>query len=173
MIFIRSFVIRYPALDAQPIADFYDRYEQVTKIQKSYDELIEKGETDLAKELYHFDNAAMVKLTKFSKALANLASVSRDVATYPTFTPDEKRKLIDGWYTQMIGIADQGNKVMIDIAKEFELRSISVSTGDASGLAVEAIEADKQSLSKEETEKYDVLEQADFGHQEIMESLRP
>lgn len=115
--FVKAFVVRYPSASAQPIQDFYDRYERNQKVVKTVQYLAQQGNTEAVLAEMKLAPDALLTLTGAREAISNMAKFVRDVYANPTFSRDDKRQLIDAAYYQMIKTAELANALMDDVEK--------------------------------------------------------
>lgn len=115
--FVHSFVVRNPGASAQSIEDFYKdmdglraRYANV-KLANPKTGREEEGvlQQDAPKAMVY------QRLTVMEQALGNMRSVVQGVNDNDKMTVDEKRQATDRIYSDMIGIAKTGSKLIQSI----------------------------------------------------------
>lgn len=116
---IKSFMVRYPSGNSQPIQDFYDNFEKTQSALETAQHLAKTGDL---KALSSYTGSAeakenMVNLTSTEKALSAQNKMIQLIYSNPQIKPDEKRQQIDGIYNVMIQTAQAGNKVLQEVRK--------------------------------------------------------
>ena len=119
---VRAFVMRYPSAQAQGVQDFYDRESRNAGTYATIQALYRAGDmVGLQKELGLGANelvdgaklnpalATMARLPGIKMSLDNMTKAVHLINTNPTFSPSDKRQLIDSIYFQMILVAHGGN----------------------------------------------------------------
>ncbi len=109
--FIKGFAVRFPSSGAESIRRFYDEYNRSQQVTKTARTLV-KREGKLAEAEGLLGGTSIVKVEKIKTALGNAQRAVELVYANPKITPEEKRRLIDAIYLQMIEIAKAGNKLM-------------------------------------------------------------
>jgi hypothetical protein len=115
--FVKAFVVRYPSASAQPIQDFYDRYERNQKVVKTVQYLAQQGNQDAVLIEMALAPDALMTMTGAREAISNMSKFVRDVYINPGFSRDDKRQLIDAAYYQMIQTAELANALMDEVEK--------------------------------------------------------
>lgn len=128
--FIKAFVVRYPSAGAQPIQDFYDKYESKLQVINTMKYLDKNGDVAAGIHLAQMNPDAIAgQLTGIKQALANQQKFIQLVYKNPmtdkdpaTLSADErqkigeqKRQLIESAYYQMINTARMGNQIMRNV----------------------------------------------------------
>jgi len=123
--FVKSFVVRFPNLNANSIQDFYDKYDESNKIIKTIKYLAKDGnEEGLQKEINLRENQEnLLQLEGTKEALSNQQKFIRSVYKNPNMSPDEKRQMIDGAYLTMIETAKAGNTVAREFKKSLDSKN--------------------------------------------------
>lgn len=117
MPFVKGFVIRHPTMGAQPIQDFYDRYERTQKVTATIRHLAMQGNAEAALREATLDPSLLYRLESVHQALGNASKVLRLIDQNQQFTPEEKRQLMDNIYTQMSTMARAGNETALTIER--------------------------------------------------------
>lgn len=112
---IKAFAVRYPSASTESIQRFYDNYEKATRRRKTGKYLMKEGKLQEAEKVLSQGN--IVKLTSVKKGLKALHKYVSKIYANPDITPDEKRKLIDQAYVEMINVARYGNKILEGTSK--------------------------------------------------------
>lgn len=125
--FIKAFVVRYPSAGAQPIQDFYDRFESKMQVLNTMKYLTKSGDVTASIKLANMNPDAIGgQLTGIKNALANQQKFIQLVYKNPMTDKDpatltaaerqnigeQKRQLIESAYYQMINTARMGNTIM-------------------------------------------------------------
>ena len=106
---LNAFLVRYPSLNCQSIADFRRNYDKAQTYLKTI--------TGLQKEMRYEDVQQYLPYSVYSalegpqKALNNIYASVKNIQRNPTMTADEKRQLMDAMTFQAVEIARQGNEV--------------------------------------------------------------
>ena len=108
--FIKAFVVRYPASDAESIQRFYDDYSKSKQALSAAKQLIKESEGKKAKAL--LSGRDIVVLGNIEQALSKSHKLIDLIYYNNTMTSEEKRQLIDKTYLNMIEIARKGNQIM-------------------------------------------------------------
>lgn len=114
--FIKAFVVRYPSASAQSIQDFYDKYEENRMVRDSAKFLTKQSNAeDMSRGQAMFQTAmfegTLVTPEGIKETLSRGNKAIRDIMKTPTYSPKEKRQLIDGIYFGMINAARRGNEL--------------------------------------------------------------
>lgn len=111
--FQRSFVSRYPSAGAESIQKFYETYGE-RKVNANTVNFLNKrvGRPDDANAV--LAGSPMVKGDQMYNALNNMQKFLRGVQMNKEMSPDEKRRVMDNTYFQMIEIAKAGNQLFRD-----------------------------------------------------------
>ena len=125
--FVKAFIVRYPSAGAQPIQDFYDKYESKMQVLNTIKYLEKSGDAIAGVKMANLNPDAMAgqmtgiktaltqqqkfiqlvyKMPMTDKKLEDLTLAERDSIAA------QKRQLIEGAYYQMIQTAHMGNDVM-------------------------------------------------------------
>lgn len=115
--FVKAFVVRYPSASAQPIQDFYDRYERNQKVVKTVQYLAQQGNQEAVLIEMTLAPDALLTMTGAREAISNMSKFVRDVYANPEFSRDDKRQLIDAAYYQMMQTAELANALMDEVEK--------------------------------------------------------
>lgn len=113
--FIRSFVARYPSATTQSIEDFNQQYGQAKATWATVKFLAQQGDPQAAMTMAR---TAMQepKLDGMHQAMSNIQHTIMSVNENKTMTGQGKRQAIDTLYYQMIGMAQQGNTLLKQVA---------------------------------------------------------
>uniref|UniRef100_UPI003076A30C LPD38 domain-containing protein n=1 Tax=Bilophila sp. TaxID=1929485 RepID=UPI003076A30C len=106
--FVRAFVVRHPSMNAEPIAQFREHWQEASSYMKTINRLEKEFKyEDIANLMpYHLFNA----LQGSYEALSTIQRTIQQVNKTPSMTADEKRQTIDTLYYQAITIAKYGNE---------------------------------------------------------------
>ena len=115
--FVKGFVIRYPSASAQSIQDFYDRYTKASKVRSSIKYLAQQGDVEAAIRESRLDPTLLVRMEGIHEGLSNAHRVLMLIDKNQSFNSDEKRQLMDNVYTQMIQMANAGNRAALEVEK--------------------------------------------------------
>jgi hypothetical protein len=115
--FVKGFVVRYPASSAQSIQDFYDRYSKASKVRSSIKYLAQQGDVEAAIRESRLDSTLLVRMEGIHEGLSNAHRVLMLIDKNQSFNADEKRQLMDNVYTQMIQMANAGNRAALEVEK--------------------------------------------------------
>ena len=111
---IKGFVVRYPSSSAESIQKFYNNYEKLTSTISTArglaKEFKEKEATGLI-EQEQITIKMQTDMNLYYNALGNANEFIHMVYDNPEIKADEKRRLIDNTYLDMINIAKEGNKI--------------------------------------------------------------
>jgi hypothetical protein len=120
--FIKAFVIRYPSGNAQPIIDFYEKFEEHEAYINTVKHFAKQGNVKaIEDELKIADNQHLLfSLRERKEALSNMSRFIKTVNANPSFSPADKRQLIDGVYASMIDVAKSGNKMTMELEKSLK-----------------------------------------------------
>lgn len=120
--FIKSFMIRYPSYNAQPIQDFRESYDYARRAGNTPKALIKRGEMELAAEEFNRPEFAMdsFKLQSINEAINNQQHAILQITNIKGMEPAEKTRMIDELTLLMIEEAEAGNKIMDEIYKQFK-----------------------------------------------------
>lgn len=108
---IKAFVSRYPSASAKSIQDFYDIYEERRRAVGSVKLHARAGDTKKSEEIrreYAIENAERIH-----RALGQQHKFIRDIHANKAMAPDEKRRIIDATYMQMIEFSKAGNAMFL------------------------------------------------------------
>lgn len=111
--FVRGFVAKNPSMGAQPLQDFYDNYEKAKTQSNTFQAMLKSGDVKGAMD-YRASaeaNGAQLKLDGIAQALGAQHKAIQQIYLDPKMTPDDKKKLIEGTYYQMITEANYGNQL--------------------------------------------------------------
>ncbi len=122
---IRAFVVRYPASNLQSIQDFYDKYNQSQKVIETVKYLAKQGDAAAALKEATLDPSQMYRLESVHRALSTAERTIQLVNKNQTFTPEEKRQLIDSMYGQMIQMARSGNETIQAIESSMKAKKLA------------------------------------------------
>lgn len=113
--FIGSFFARTPNMSAQPIADFYDKLDEVKRANKDLALAISRN--DVADIDFTSKKAqAFLKVTQITDALNQQRQAIAAIAANKDMTQDEKRQYIGDLASGMIQVA-KGGKAVLDAVK--------------------------------------------------------
>lgn len=110
--FVKAFVVRYPSAKAQSIVDFYDRESKSDQLVNTVKSLIQRGETQDAIKLARGNVDLLMQLDGIKQGIGAQNSLIQKITKDSNMSPDDKRKIIDTTYYQMIRAASTGNQLM-------------------------------------------------------------
>ncbi len=109
---IRAFIARYPGTDSQAIQEFYDHYNKIMSVKQSINNLVREGRLDEVKKLQKDYATSLPFYTsghKMQEVLANMKRFIDKIYYNPSMNPEEKRKIVDQTYLNMITISKNFN----------------------------------------------------------------
>lgn len=108
---IKAFVARYPTMSTDSMQRFQKELTEQKQIQASFKLRIDRMQTDSAIYLVKQHETGLVKLDGFKQAMSRQNSFINKIYYNNSYSPDEKRQLIDTAYYQMVEIAKAGLEV--------------------------------------------------------------
>lgn len=121
--FIKAFVTRFPNSSANSVKDFYDHFDKTQKVINSVDSLKKRGDIEGAEALMRKNETEYMTgmmAEGIKKGLSAQSAVIQAVHRDSSIPKDEKRQLIDMYYLQMIEMAKEANKQIIEAQKDLE-----------------------------------------------------
>ncbi|MFH1053476.1 MAG: LPD38 domain-containing protein [Candidatus Woesearchaeota archaeon] len=109
---IKAFIARYPGTDSQAIQEFYDHYNKIMSVKQSINNLVREGRLDEVKKLQKDYATSLPFYTsghKMQEVLANMKRFIDKIYYNPSMNPEEKRKIVDQTYLNMITISKNFN----------------------------------------------------------------
>ncbi len=106
---IRAFLVRKPSGSAQPIQDFYRKYDKIGGRMKTIEKLQKENRMEDAKRVLSQTDLRLVPLLGYKNSMSNISRTIRLIHAGPA-EPKEKRQMIDQLYLTMIEIAKSGLK---------------------------------------------------------------
>lgn len=108
--FIKAFTVRYPSASAESIREFYDNYKKMDQTVSTARYLARKKfDPKEAAEVLEAGDIAQVN--RVYQALQRQQQAINAINELPSVDPEEKRRLIDIVYFQMIDVAKAGNEI--------------------------------------------------------------
>ena len=108
--FIKAFTVRYPSASAESIREFYDNYKKMDQTVSTARYLARKKfDPKEAAEVLEAGDIAQVN--RVYQALQRQQQAINAINELPSITSEEKRRLIDTAYFQMIDVAKAGNEI--------------------------------------------------------------
>ncbi|MDD4997289.1 MAG: hypothetical protein PHI99_04010, partial [Syntrophales bacterium] len=108
--FIKAFTVRYPSASAESIREFYDNYKKMDQTVSTARYLARKKfDPKEAAEVLEAGDVAQVN--RVYQALQRQQQAINAINELPSITSEEKRRLIDTAYFQMIDVAKAGNEI--------------------------------------------------------------
>jgi len=117
---IKSFVVRYPSAAAKSINDFDTEAKKVEGPYYSAMALMKEGRESSSSRAIELLEGPAMKLNQMRAAMGNISAAIRHVEFTDALAPDEKRKLIDTMYSQMIMIAGEGLELIRSARKQYK-----------------------------------------------------
>jgi hypothetical protein len=124
---IKGFVVRYPSAGAESVQRFYENYNAAFSVYQSIKYLEKEGKTQEANEAILKNPAALLafssnlflskQIKSVRRALGNVHNYIDKVYANPAIDPNEKKRLINKSYLDMIKIAKHGNRMFKNIGK--------------------------------------------------------
>lgn len=115
--FIKSFVVRYPTAASQQVQDFYDNYTESEKYLNTAKLRASRGDIEGS---FEARDQAYTGLKTIHESIGNLNKAIQRVNSNPKIDKNDKRQLIDNYYTIMINQAKFANKQMEMLKKQFK-----------------------------------------------------
>lgn len=109
--FVKSFFLRYPSANMAPIQKFYDMADKAGQTVGTYRSLLQQGKDDEADKLAE-NNPELKKMARPLKAMGNLNKAIRGIQSDNSYTPDDKRQLIDNYMQQILAVAKDSVEAM-------------------------------------------------------------
>lgn len=119
--FIKAFVVRFPAANAQPIQDFREKFRETSAVLKTVKTLAKQGNSEYQEVLANHSED-LVNLTGVNAAINEMGKAIRLVYKNKDFSPSDKRQMIDGLYYGMIETAKRGLQQYEAIEAAFKLK---------------------------------------------------
>lgn len=113
--FIRAFVARFPSATTQSIEDFNHQYTQAKATWATVKFLAQQGNPQAAMAMAR-TAAEEPKLDGMHQAMSNIQHTILSINVNPSMSAQEKRQAIDKLYYVMIGMAQQGNAILKQVA---------------------------------------------------------
>ena len=110
--FFKSFMVRYPALNAQPIQDFYDNLK-TSNIH--YDTITHVAKAGPREDIPSLLQDRMPKLAGFSLTLGRMRDAYNMILLNPKIAPADKGAELDRLNLDMINVATEGNKLFHNV----------------------------------------------------------
>ena len=122
---IRAFDVRdVPGYSAKSLVQFYEEYEDVSKIVNGMEKARKDGNTDEYYKLQKQFGADHTVILQYRESIKELDTAIRQIYNSKklgdgtTITPDEKREMIDRHYMLMINFAQEALKLLEEIRKK-------------------------------------------------------
>jgi hypothetical protein len=105
---LKAFAVRYPSSGSESIKEFYENHGASAQLKNTAMSLAKKEYKGKEAEALLKDSS-YVKMDLAYKAISNGQRFVQLVYANPKINPDEKKRLIDKTYMQMISVAQQAN----------------------------------------------------------------
>jgi hypothetical protein len=117
--FIKAFVVRYPTASSQQVQDFYDNFGESELLVNTANKKLKEGDIEGSFKLRQ-ENALFGNLKNSRESISNLNKAIQSVESNPQISKNDKRQLIDSYYTIMINQAKFANKQMEELKKQLK-----------------------------------------------------
>ncbi len=129
--FVASFITRTPTISSQYVQDYYDRYGKTVQRLNDIKSLISRAEYDEAEkqQIEAEMDGTLIKLKETNEVMSDLRKMISGITRDPEITSEEKRRLIDLYYYQMMSVAEEGIRQYDEIDEEYKQNTLK--GGDA------------------------------------------
>ena len=115
---IGAFMVKYPNAGSRSLNDFFEKAEKFEQTHASIKSLMKEGTaTSTQRAEFLLMNADYGRLTNIRGAIADLSQGIRTIHFVGDIPPEDKRRMIDSMYLDMITLAKGGLEVMHEIER--------------------------------------------------------
>lgn len=114
---MNEFMTRFPSMKSQPITNFYQNYDDTTKVLNSVRAAAKSGDFETAQRLASQNPDLELNLSNIAKGISTGKAAIKAIQNNSDVDPVQKRQLIDAHLFQIGSMAKMGNQMMSDFKK--------------------------------------------------------